>query len=220
MKIMADDKKTKNILSFLGLAYKDYLAARTLLRTEQLFRGVILFCTAIEKYFKVFLAAKGNMSKTHNVLKLFDTVRNFDKNLADSINKDFIVMLSNSYNMRYFDNEVFNNTSQEFNICVLKLKVLAELDYTVDLLENGWSFSDKNGAMKRQYNTDFEAKNELLYSDNYLLQGLSKEEFLLNPDYILELRNTKQMGVIEMCYRTHHSSNDGRFNIEALRKTE
>ncbi len=212
-----DKARYKSFMGFFGIAYKDYLAARTLINSNQLYRGVILANTSIEKYFKVFLAVKGNKKRTHNVEKLLKTIKNFDQGLGNEINEDFIKFLGKSYNMRYVDNDVFNDSKNEFNICICKNKVLAELDFTVNAIESGWIITKDNEKIVRRYESDMRNRNEILFKNNYLFSTLSKKEFIENQkEYVLELRNTKEMGLLEVNYETFNGKDDGIFNKEAL----
>lgn len=217
---LEEKQRFQQYMGFLNIAYKDYLAARTLLNTGQLFRGAILANTCIEKYFKVFLTVKGNKCNTHDVFKLLKTIENFDRELNKNINHDFIKFICLAYNMRYFDNNIFNDPVNEFNMCIYKNKTLAELDYTVSLIENGWNIKQEGRLILTQYKSDILGDKDLLFKNNYILNKIDKTDFLeKQEEEILELRNDKQMGLIEIKYRTKTGRNDGKFVLEALRKT-
>ncbi len=210
-------EKMSNFFNFFNIAYKDYIAARILFNSNQLYRAVILANTCIEKYFKVFLSISGNSSHTHDVSKLFKSIRNFDRNLANDLNEEFIELLSLAYNMRYFDNQIFSSRVKEFNLCVSRNKTLAELDNTVNKIETAWEIQKNGQVLKTRYKYDVENKNVHLYENNFILNNISKKDFIERRDHIYEIRNSKSMGIIEVEYETEDSKDDGKFLNEALR---
>jgi len=216
--IDSEKEKYQNMMGFLNIAYKDYLASRTLFNSNQLYRAIIIANTCIEKYFKMFLAVVGNQSKTHDVSKLFKSIQNFDPKLGANINKEFIELISKAYKMRYIDDASLNSKHEEFNLVIERNKILAELDYTVSIIENSWTFHANGEILKNPYKNDMENNNPLLYENNYILNDFDKTAFIEQTEYVYEIRNDKNIGIIEVSYETNGQKNDGQFLREGLIK--
>jgi HEPN domain-containing protein len=199
------------MVGFFNIAYKDYLASRTLFINDQLYRAIILANTSIEKYFKVYLLMQGKTVKTHNVKKLFRHCLNFDPSLKDKINIEFVELLTKAYHMRYFDDDIFSNETNEFHLCVCKNKTLAELDETIYFIEHSWILRKNQEIIERRFMSDLKKREPHLSESNFLISGPSKKEFIEGEDLVYEIRNSKQKGVVEIIYVTDEMKDDGKF---------
>ena len=86
-------ERVRDVISFLNLGFKDYLAARVLLNLGLLLQGATLASTSIEKYFKAIIAFRGNVSKGHLKGAHLRSVKNLDPNLYASLNESFLRFL-------------------------------------------------------------------------------------------------------------------------------
>jgi len=206
-----DEEGFKQVSGLFNTAYKDYLASRTLLNSDQLYRAIILANTAIEKYLKVFNAVRGKKMRTHNALKLFNEAKKFDPNLSKVINEEFIKLISDAYNMRYFDNANFNDPTKEFHVCVPKFKILAELDSTVWILKNTWKVQKGEEVLENMFDDHIKNKNVSLYENHYILNTIDKTSFIEVDQLVYEIRNNPKKGVLEFYYIAESPRNDGKF---------
>lgn len=202
------------ISNFLNIAYKDYLASRILLNAGQLYRGVIIANTAIEKYLKVFIYMLGEKKKTHDVSKLLDITERFDKDLKATINNDFINFVCKAYLMRYLDTDIFSKPDKNFYLCVSQYKALAELDYTVYVLQNSINISKDGFKLESMYHDDISNKNPYLYDNNYVLQEINKTQFIERKQQVYEINSIKREGIFEIYRNTVNVKNDGIFVLE------
>ncbi|WP_284037470.1 HEPN domain-containing protein [Neobacillus sp. 114] len=205
-----DSSKFARISGFLTVGYRDYLAARTLLINGLLFRGIILSATAIEKLLKVFIVLNGSSKKTHQVDKLFAEVITFDAELSKKLNEDFMDFLSRSYNLRYFDNQVFNNPSKPFKLSVAQYKTLAELDFTAITILNSISVSINGHTLKSEYHEHLDEKHDLLFNKNFLLCNIRKDDFIQQKQYVFQIMSIKE-GIVDRTYQTENVKDDGIF---------
>nr|WP_315020195.1 HEPN domain-containing protein [uncultured Aminipila sp.] len=210
-----NEEQFKQISGFLNIAYKDYLAARTLLNNGLLYRGIIIANTAVEKYLKAYCLVQGSKKKSHNAIKLYNEIKKNEPDLVicNSINSDFIEMISKAYELRYFDGAILNNGNKNFYLCVAQKKILAELDYTVHILQNESGVLANGKSLIGYYQEDLENKDNLLFDNNYLLLGLNKSDFIKSRQKVYEF-NYDRHGAFELHRETSDVSDDGIFNIE------
>jgi HEPN domain-containing protein len=187
------------------------LAARVLFNNDQLYRAIILANTSIEKYFKVYLEMQGKSAKTHNVTDLFEYCKKFDPTLETKINNEFIELISESYHMRYFDNNIFSNDTKQFHISVCKRKTLAELDETIHFIENSWTLRKNQEVLLRRYHTEARERQTILTENNFILNGISKKDFIEGKDLVYEVFSSKKDGVTEVIYIAEEIKDDGKF---------
>lgn len=161
-------------LSFYVLGFQDYLGARTLLNAELLLQGATLASTAVEKYLKALLAAKG--------LKAFGHLSDWSpKSLSDQaqelgLNADFLALLQLVYRIRYLD-----NLDSSVSFAIERLKFLAELDFTVSVLNNAVRFF-RGGDSVDPYEAARLAGCQELIQRNYLVSNADRHAFLATPD--------------------------------------
>lgn len=169
----------KMALGFLSLAYKDYLASRFLINNGFIMQGVTLASSAVEKYMKTILAVHGIYKKIH-LDNLEELRQQFQKTgysiLFDKIDDVFLQILSKGYKYRYYDDKTVKTPD---TIGFIVHQFLGELDYSVFLfntlitVEDGSSNNNLN-----PYNHDIKAQNPNLYLNNYILNKISKKEFM------------------------------------------
>ncbi|TFE30825.1 HEPN domain-containing protein [Cohnella luojiensis] len=210
--IHLNEEKFKMISGFINTAYRDYLAARILFNAGQLYRAIIISNTSIEKYLKAYLWATGKQSKIHVVEKLFAEACKLYPEL-NAINAEFIKKISESYSLRYFDNEVFTKENAKFRITVEQYKSLAELDFTVDLLQNLLVVEFQGRRLQGMYHADRESKNQHLFLNNFVLSGIDKKALVESEQMIYRVRvNTigGMNGLEEQIFRTKDVKDDGK----------
>lgn len=212
--IKISDEQFIGMSNFLNIAYKDYIASRILLNAGQLYRGVIIANTAIEKCLKVYSFIAGGKKGGHDVTKLLTITEKFDPKLKDLINKDFIEFINKAYLMRYFDIDLFTKPDKRFYLCVPQYKILAELDYTVSLLLNSLKISKGNVMLQSMHNDDLTEKSPYLYDNNYILQNINKTKFIEVEQQVYEIQSNKGQGVFELYRKTTNVKADGIFNFE------
>ncbi len=205
-------KNKKNIIHFRSCAYNDYIAARMLIGNGLLLQGCQLANTSIEKYFKSFLEFRGNSLRGHKTSgKMLKSVFNFDKELGQRINESFINMLSKSYETRYI-----NSLPGGYNICIPQVKILAELDYTVDLLRRKMDIKQDGKSIETRYEVDIKNKRSELYASNYILQGTNRSDFISQRSRVYELSVDKYRELLEIEYVTESVVDDGEFMKDTL----
>jgi hypothetical protein len=127
------------ITQWLSWADEDYLAARGMLLRGFVQQGTMLGNTAIEKYLKTGLLARHQSFRgSHDVTKLYEQLRLSGP--LPNVNADFLGLLVKAYKMRYPD-----DLPQGFNLVLVAVKILAELDETVFALRNGFKFQRADG---------------------------------------------------------------------------
>ena len=120
-----DPQIGQRVIGYIRNAYEDYLASRILLNNNLLLQGAILANTSIEKYFKAILTFKGDtVKRSHSITRLLPSIRNFDKDLYNKLDREFIATIEKSYPLRYIDT-VLKNTK----LALRKKEVLANLDH-------------------------------------------------------------------------------------------
>jgi len=173
---MTKGKNDKEAQNLFILGYRDYIAARFLLNNNLLIQGATLSCTAIEKYLKALLIAHGFKRKIHiekwKEIKNCLNLKGID--LFDELDLNFLKLLGNVYKLRYYD-RVNNSVCYGF----IKWQFLAELDYTVNLIESRTTFTYESGTIwDSPYKSALKGKNDILYLENYVLNEQNKKEYM------------------------------------------
>ena len=114
--------------------------------------------------------------------KQFGTNRQW---VLDKLDHNFLSILGKAYAYRYFDQK----TEVDY-IGVPINQVLAELDYTADLFEDIIELFDlqTDAKLDTEYHTAYKAREKNLVENNYLLEGISKKEFMERPTVLYSLR--------------------------------
>lgn len=196
---MMDLKDALPLMGFLRNAYDDYLAARTLLNHNLILQGCILANTSIEKYFKAILTFKGDTVKhTHSIVGMLPSIKSFDPKLHSKLNLEFIQLVDKCYTLRYFESLPAN-----FRIALLKKKVLAELDFTISLMQDKINIHRSDKESKSIYQHDVDTKRTELLENNFLFGQQTKDDYLLGIENVYELFVDKNKSFVEIHYLTN-----------------
>ena len=161
-------------VSYYVSGFQDYLGARILLNSGLLLQGATLASTAVEKYLKAYLAAQE--------LRAFGHLNNWPDTLFDKLNtelllnRDFLKLLQIVYELRYLE-----ELNKSVSFAIERLKFTAELDRTISIINTSMQYF-RGTEVINPYEASRVAKRMELISDNYLLLGLSRSEFLNRPD--------------------------------------
>ncbi len=160
-------------------------------------QAAILSSTAIEKSFKAILAFNGNESHGHLKTAHWKAVQNFNKNLFNKLNLDFLELNRKAYLLRYTD-----NLPIEFNIVIATREFLAELDHTFILIHEAFKIDGDNKDRKTKFQSLISSQDLRLLADNHVLLGVDKTSFIYDkPQFIYEVRKPKNRdGLLEILY--------------------
>lgn len=204
----------KKPLGFIGDSYRDYLAARVLFNNKQLIQACTIANTSIEKFFKALIDFEGEKTKfTHNLTKLLPHIKEYDSELYNKLNIDFLNVITKIYSSRYL-----GDCDTGYNMVIIKNKYLAELDYIYSILEPKLRIlkSGTKQVQSTRYETDIVKQNPALLTNNYILLNFDKTKFIEQTDFVFELRMHNHT-VLEVSYSTNESKNDGLFDFDSLK---
>jgi len=207
---------SKKIIGLKTMAYKDYIAARSLLNNNFLHQAVFLINTCIEKELKAYLFALGiETKKIHDSAKLLKRISEVEGvNLIDNLNVQFIEVISKIYHTRYYE-----DLQPGFNFVINKNKFLAELDYTYSILVNLTRIGYNEDSLEySKYHKDIDNKNPKLFENNYILNNTSKEEFLNQIEHVYEFRIAKSHSILEVTYELPTNVDNDKFDYEGLKE--
>lgn len=211
-KSTSDQKRVFRILEFLGLGFKDYIGARTLLLSELPLQGATLGSSAIEKYIKAVLAARGEEAQGHLKLTHIKSLNNYVPELARKLNPEFLAFLQKCYSLRYTD-----RLPPDFNVAIYARETLAELDHTIFSMEFQLNFRNSNNTeIMTMYRSALKSNDSRLLTANHVLSKQDKVDFLKQPDVAYSIRNRPGAGILEVEFKVYESLQDGRFCREAL----
>ncbi|AZT83654.1 hypothetical protein EHN06_08940 [Marinobacter sp. NP-4(2019)] len=180
-----------DVRHYLSLGFRDYTAARFLLLNDFLLQGATLSSTAVEKYFKAIFATKGHLIQSHldDYKKFKSLFGRLDISIFERLDENYIKLLGEIYKLRYYDS-VINKVSCGF----FKWQVIGELDYTIDLIDKTCYSELSKPEVPTRYMQSVNNKNEYVWKENYVLNGLGKKEYM---ERVTE-------GVIIHLYRGRH----------------
>lgn len=213
-RVKTEGRDVEKILQWLGWADEDYLAARALLIGGYLVQGTVLANTAIEKYLKTGLIARGaQVPRSHNVSALYAELTKTGKVLA--LNSEFLDVLGRAYQLRYPD-----QLAVGFNVALIAVKVLVELDCCVHEIRSGFEFKRTSG---RPVITKLEKYKEIehpgLLLDNCAFGTASRTEIFARLTRCYEIRVIESHGIMEAHYQAGAVPDDSKFNCEAMKPT-
>ena len=209
----------KNILGLRIMAYKEYIAARHLLTSGFLHQAAFFINTCLEKELKLYLFSAGiEANNTHETTKLLNLVSLLEKvTWAKEINREFIKVNSKIYRTRYFE-----NLGPGFNFVINKNKFLAELDFTYSLLESKSQIAmvnkPNNPFTRSRYQEAVKSNDPKVYLNNYILNNITKEEFLRQPDMVYEFRILDTHHPVQAEYSIPSNIELDKFNYEGLKQ--
>lgn len=197
----------KKINDFLDVAYKDYVAARVLLLADLLPQAAVLASTAIEKYIKAILAFRGNESHGHLKAAQFNALKNFDPQLGQQINSQFIDLLQKSYRLRYLD-----DLAPGFNLVIADREFLAELDWTAMTIHARFHQTVNGKTMESTLERQTTAKDHRLLTHNHVAAGQAKQDFIAQePQRVYAIRRFTDGTHIESTFTITPRTSDGAF---------
>jgi len=209
----SDPERTRAILAFLDLGFRDYIGARALLINGYCLQGAQLASTAVEKYLKAVMAFRGNSTKGHLGPSVMNSVGNYDPTLSAALNPTFIELLIRCYSLRYYD-----GIEPGFNIALASTNVLAELDYTVAEICKRISLHRSGKRLMTPYESAVQKKDPRLVHGNHLFMGMTKESFAnAHPPHCFEMRLDPKLGLIEIEYQSEVGRWSPNFLEEGLR---
>lgn len=206
----------KKVIGLKTMAYKDYIAARTLLQGGFLHQAAFLINTCIEKELKAYLFSRSiNLKVAHDSVKLLKAIKNIDDvTWTGEINTEFIEVITKIYKSRYFE-----NLEPGYNFVINCNKFLAELDYTYSLLDSKTKISGTGPSVFiSRYQKSIEEKNPIIFKHNYILNNVSKEEFLRHPEMVYEFRITKTHHPFQAEYLIPYNIDLYKFDYEGLKQ--
>jgi len=208
----AASAKATEVQAILGAAFNDYIAARVLLLSQLLLQRGILASSAIEKYFKVILAFRGNRSAGHLKKAHMNAVRNFSPELFATLNQEYLELLRRLYRFRYPD-----ALPKHANVVIADREFLAELDHTALAIHGGLTI-EINGT---QVNTALEEAlrkgDNRLMAGNHVIGSLPKQDYIAKePQLVYEARCFEPGRLMEMTYVAEPTNSDGNFLREGL----
>lgn len=129
--------KFKQFMGFSAVAIDDYLAARIMLKNNELITGAALACTSVEKILKAFMLGvfEINSRKDHWSLEIYKTIKEHEPYFP-SLNCWFLQFLQEAYNFRYRESRGKNYFTNGLKVYFSKYQTLAELDSIIIGLMN------------------------------------------------------------------------------------
>lgn len=209
-------KDAKRVVGLKSTSYKDYLAARHLINANFLHQGAIMMNTCLERALKVYLIVNDKNIDTakHDTFKLFNSLKQLTPEIASPLKPDFFKILAKIYRSRYYE-----GLNTGYNFVIVKNQFLAEFDFSFDYLDSLTRIKlerDKD-VPETKYELDKKEGNKILETNNHLLNKLSKEEYLKQPEYVYEFRIAPNHEIIEVMYRTSFTINPSIFIHEGLK---
>ena len=202
-------------LEFMHLGFRDYIGARTLLLAGLPVQGATLGSSAVEKYLKAFLAARGTPIHGHLNEGLVNSVRKYVPEMIRALNPEFLSFLQRCYWLRYTD-----RLPAGFNIAVPSHEVLAELDDAVLRFEGQMKFTREPSGepLKTAHKAALLERSAYLYRENHCLLNQSKAEFLRGYNVLHTMMNRGgEEGILEFV-TVEQCPTDGHFERTGLRR--
>lgn len=189
--------RVKKVQSFLGGSTEDYIAARVLFLSNLPQQAAVLSSTAIEKCFKAVLAFNGNESHGHLQKAHWNSVKNFDGELYNSLIPDFLELNKKVYSLRYTD-----DLPPNYNVVIASREFLAELDQTILSISRLFQVGNRDESYRfSKLEHAISSRDGRVCAENHFLTGESKEGYIYSkPQFIYELRNVARGTLLEMMY--------------------
>ncbi len=194
------------IRDYVDLGYKDYVAARTLLLNEMLLQGAGLVSCAVEKYTKSYAIARGKPLKKNHIGEDFIADLKTGIGLPPHVSENFLTFLGKCYSLRYVD-----KIPAGFNLCIRQRQLLAELDETILAYERAFTQTKDGVRVPTQCQTAVQSKDPRIATENWILNGITKTDFIEQRDAVYEIRFFGPSNQIEVTYYTEKGKNDGDF---------
>lgn len=200
--------RVKKVQSFLADSVNDYIAARVLFLSNLPQQAAVLSSTSIEKCFKAILSFNGNESHGHLKKAHWNAVRNFDKELYDSLRPDFLELNQKVYALRYTD-----DLPPNYNLVIASREFLAELDQTILSIGRLFQIGERDDSYRlTKLEHLISSRDRRLFEENHVLSDEPKERFIYGkPQFVLELRNHMGGNLIEAMYVSEGKPEDASF---------
>lgn len=177
--------------------FRDYIASRLLIRNNMLEQGAILASIAVEKYIKACLVYFDSQKKVHlNHQNFIPFINRVSPTILDKINIEFIRYLGLIYQCRYYSNH-----EKEISIGIHKWKFLAELDYTMNLLDGKTTLTRQDGSSDSVFKQAVENLDESVMGECYLAMRVEKKKFVERYTHaVAMLFNPSGTGPVQVNY--------------------
>ena len=195
--------------SYVTLGYKDYVAARSLLRGGHLLQGVTVASTAVKKYLKAVLLVFGARGRGHlDHPGLWTLFQSSGADLVGVLNHEFIHFLGRAYRLRYVD-----DLKADINLGIEQYKVLAELDFTISAIEGRLTLQrGEEPEVGSVYQIALKSNEPALCDDNYVRLGIDKRTFVERRQKLYAVYVTRSMVFVEVERQDITAHNDGVFS--------
>lgn len=205
-------KNPNRFLTFMDIAYDDYISSRILFGEFKLLQASFLANTAIEKVFKSIMIMRGlNPPRTHILEKLHPHVVSAIPKLRHTIDLGYLGQLSKIYKCRYV-----SDLPVDFNIVIIRRKYLAELDQIFSAIDKSFTLHKNGEPIRSKYRSLVENKSIHLFRENHIMLNIDKSAYIEQLDSILELRIMPNGEVMQVFYPTADSKNDQNFAFVGL----
>jgi HEPN domain-containing protein len=160
--------------TLVDLGYRDYIAARLLLNNEFIVQGLTLASSAVEKYLKALIVLTSKEREKYNyhldkINKLKAILEKNNNDVTKKFDPVFLSILENAYKIRYYD-----TLKEAIKIGFYFNQFIGELDGTIDFLE-------KHTGPGLLYQSGIQKKEPTLYQGNFILNNLTKKDFMEEP---------------------------------------
>jgi len=202
----------REVQAILGAAFNDYVAARVLVLSQLLLQAGILASSAVEKYFKVILAFRGNRSVGHLKKAHINAVRNFSPELFATLNLEFLELLRRLYRFRYPD-----ALPRQSNVVIAEREFLAELDHTALSVHGGLTIEINGKQVHTALEEGLRKGDRRLLTGNHVIGSIPKQDFIgKEPQLVYEARCFEPGRLMEITYVAEPGPSDGNFLREGL----
>ena len=191
-------ERTRKVQSFLADAFRDYIAARTLLLSELPQQAALVSSTAIEKTIKAAMALHGQESDGHLKAAHWHALSNLNPSAASELDHEFILLNQRAYKLRYTD-----DVPNDFNLVIPSRGFLAELDFTVLCLFSCFTLEVGGKSLPTPEKVAIAGGDVRVISENHIVTCQSREAFVqAKPQLVYEIRRDPVRGLIEVTYWT------------------
>jgi hypothetical protein len=165
----------------LDLGFRDYVAARCLLRNRLYLQGATLASTSIEKYLKAYLAAHAGIQmnlhlRVEDLPKFRALFLTHKLDLLSTMDSAFVEILCQAFTLRYYDND------EERVIGFHAVQLLAELDEFVERAETELQLQNASGGkIVSDYLSARRRNDPEVCDDNFVVAGIVKKEIMERP---------------------------------------
>ncbi|WP_202702740.1 HEPN domain-containing protein [Flavobacterium sp. UGB4466] len=168
--------------SLMDLGYRDYIAARFLLKNHFIVQGLTLASTAVEKYLKAVIVYNlQQKEKYHYHLDKFRLLKNLLSKVQNDVTEDFdpvfLDILENAFKIRYY-----NTIKKPIFMGFYINQFIGELDWTIYYLEKFISTTQTGGQSISAYSKAVKEKGSHLYTNNFIVRNENKKEYMEKPD--------------------------------------